>query len=460
MDVKNVGISAIQIYFPKNVVRQDDFEKYCNVAAGKYTVGLGQQEMGFCSDNEDIVSISLTVTDKLLRDYDIDRNSIGFLAVGSETLIDKSKSVKTELMRLFPDNTDIEGVDVKNACYGGTQAVFHAIDWVYANYNTERRNAIAVLSDIAVYEEGSARCTGGVGAIAVLITPEAPIAFERGLRGIHMTYNWDFYKPICKKVTEYPLVDGHKSLKCYMDALDNSYSSYKRKAQRLCGIEPSVHDFDALMFHSPFVKMVQKAVGRMAYSDFLQGNYQAPEYEQLKNLAPTTSVDDGDFMKVLLKAADPLWKEKTEPNIEFNRRIGNMYTSSLFAQLVKYISKGIFSSSSRILFFAYGSGSASATFSATVISTHESLSKMQEVCQRAVKQLDHRDVHSCSSYYDALNDREKFLIADVPYIPRSLSDSRFSFFDNTFFLASIDELYRRSYSQLNSIEPNGQCNTV
>lgn len=62
---------------------------------------------------------------------------IGFLCVGTETLTDKSKSVKTSLMKLFEENYDIEGVDVKNACYGGTQALFHAIDWVYANWELE-----------------------------------------------------------------------------------------------------------------------------------------------------------------------------------------------------------------------------------------------------------------------------------------------------------------------------------
>lgn len=40
-------------------------------------------------------------------------------------------------MDMFGDNTDIEGVDVKNACFGGTQALFHAIDWIYANWATE-----------------------------------------------------------------------------------------------------------------------------------------------------------------------------------------------------------------------------------------------------------------------------------------------------------------------------------
>ena len=35
-------------------------------------------------------------------------------------------------MSLFASsgNADIEGVDFKNACYGGTAALFSAIDWV------------------------------------------------------------------------------------------------------------------------------------------------------------------------------------------------------------------------------------------------------------------------------------------------------------------------------------------
>lgn len=75
----------------------------------------------------------------LLGLLQVSTSSVGFLAVGTETLIDKSKSVKTALMELFDDNHDIEGVDVKNACYGGTQALFHAVDWVTANWEEESK---------------------------------------------------------------------------------------------------------------------------------------------------------------------------------------------------------------------------------------------------------------------------------------------------------------------------------
>jgi hydroxymethylglutaryl-CoA synthase len=69
----------------------------------------------------------------------LDPNKIGFLAVGTETLIDRSKSVKSVLVELFAEsgNRDLEGIDEKNACFGGTQALLHAVDWIHANYEFE-----------------------------------------------------------------------------------------------------------------------------------------------------------------------------------------------------------------------------------------------------------------------------------------------------------------------------------
>lgn len=116
----------------------------------------------------------------LLEKYNIDPKSIGRIDVGTETIIDKSKSVKTTLMDLFAEsgNTDIEGIDSKNACYGSTAALFNAINWVESS-SWDGRNAIVVAGDIAVYAEGAARPAGGAGACAILIGPNAPVVFER-----------------------------------------------------------------------------------------------------------------------------------------------------------------------------------------------------------------------------------------------------------------------------------------
>ncbi len=205
---QNVGILAMQVYFPAQYVEQSKLEAFDNVSAGKYTIGLGQQRMGFCLDNEDINSICLTVLNSLFDSYSIDPSEIGRLDVGTETLIDKSKSIKTTLMKLFEDsgNTDVEGVDNVNACFGGTAALFNAINWIESSY-WDGRYACVVMGDIAVYGKGSARPTGGAGAIALLVGPDAPLAFERGLRSTYISHAYDFYKPVMD--SEYPIVDGN-----------------------------------------------------------------------------------------------------------------------------------------------------------------------------------------------------------------------------------------------------------
>lgn len=129
---KDVGILALEVYFPAQYVDQTDLEKYDNVEAGRYTVGLGQTHMGFCSVQEDINSLCLTVVQQLMERTQLPWDSVGRLEVGTETIIDKSKAVKTVLMELFQDsgNTDIEGIDTTNACYGGTASLFNAANWM------------------------------------------------------------------------------------------------------------------------------------------------------------------------------------------------------------------------------------------------------------------------------------------------------------------------------------------
>jgi hydroxymethylglutaryl-CoA synthase len=122
----------MSIYFPNQYVDQADLEAFVGVDAGKYTIGLGQTKMGFCSDNEDVNSLCLTVVERLVRKSGISYSDIGRLEVGTETIVDKSKSAKSVVMKLFESsgNHDVEGVDSTNACYGGTAALFNCVSWV------------------------------------------------------------------------------------------------------------------------------------------------------------------------------------------------------------------------------------------------------------------------------------------------------------------------------------------
>ncbi|KAJ7338669.1 hypothetical protein JRQ81_012571 [Phrynocephalus forsythii] len=270
---KDVGIHALEIYFPSQYVDQVELEKYDGVEAGKYTVGLGQKQMGFCAAHEDINSLCLTVVQRLVERSQLSWDSIGRLEVGTETIIDKSKAVKTVLMQLFEEsgNTDVEGIDTTNACYGGTASLFNAADWVESS-SWDGRYALVVCGDIAVYATGNARPTGGAGAVAMLVGPDAPLALERGVRGTHMEHVYDFYKP--NLASEYPVVDGPLSIECYFRALDRCYATYRRKIEnqwQKAGIKKrcTLEDFQFMIFHTPFCKLVQKSLARLLLNDFL-----------------------------------------------------------------------------------------------------------------------------------------------------------------------------------------------
>ena len=121
--------------------------------------------------------LSFNAVTSLLDKYKIDPKQIGRLEVGSETVIDKSKSIKTFLMQLFEvlsftqaslckktiknlfcfvfvndqkcGNTDVEGVDSTNACYGGTAALLNCVNWVESN-SWDGRYGLVICTDSAV----------------------------------------------------------------------------------------------------------------------------------------------------------------------------------------------------------------------------------------------------------------------------------------------------------------------
>uniref|UniRef100_A0A8C9IZK6 Hydroxymethylglutaryl-CoA synthase n=1 Tax=Piliocolobus tephrosceles TaxID=591936 RepID=A0A8C9IZK6_9PRIM len=206
-----------------------ELEKYVDIDAGKYTIGLGQAKMGFCTHREEINSLCMPVVQNLVERNDLSYDCIGRMEVGKETIIDKSES----------GDIDVEGTNTTHAFYGAPAAVFSVANWIESS-SWDGQFALEIVGDIAVYPTGNVRLTGGVGAVALLIRSNASI-FERGLRGTHMQCAYDFYEP--DMLSECPIVDEKPSIQCCFSALDHCYSVDCKKIHAQLQKEGNDQDF-------------------------------------------------------------------------------------------------------------------------------------------------------------------------------------------------------------------------
>ena len=297
-------------------------------------------------------------------------------------------------MQLFESsgNTNIEGVDTVNACYGGTNAIFNSINWIESSA-WDGRDAIVCAGDIALYKKGNARPTGGAGCVAFLIGPDAPLVFEPGKRGSYMKHAYDFYKP--DLTSEYPVVDGQFSIRCYTEAVDKCYKAYNERESALQdkGLSNGVHEskesnalpldrFDYALFHAPTCKLVAKSYARLLYNDFL-AHPENPEFEsvpqEIKDLSYEASVGDRNVEKTFMGLTKKKFQSRVQPSIQVPTMCGNMYTASVYGGLCSLLSQVPSNTlrGKRIAIFSYGSGLASSLFSMKVVGdTSDLVSKL------------------------------------------------------------------------------------
>ncbi|ORX53236.1 hydroxymethylglutaryl-CoA synthase [Hesseltinella vesiculosa] len=418
-------------------------EEFDGVSSGKYTIGLGQDVMAFIDDREDIQSICLTAVQNLMEKYKISYKDIGRLEVGTETIIDKSKSVKTTLMTLFSehDNTEIEGIDTTNACYGGFSAFSNAVNWIESS-SWDGRYALVVAGDLALYASGAARPTSGAGVVAMLIGKDAPIVVERGLRSTHMEHAYDFYKPDMH--SEFPIVDGKFSNICYLRAFDACYTRYmKRLSDTLNKEKPSMDDIDYVVCHSPYAKLVNKSFARATYNDF-RLDTSNEKYAPLKDLADFTyaeSLESRDLEKACVALSKAGYAEKVLPCAYVPKQIGNMYTAAVWSGLASLVSEVASSDlqGKRVLLYSYGSGLAASMISLRINSDTSSIQQVLNLRER----LAQRTFAKPEDFAQAMQVRETTHNA-CDYTPSGSLDHIAS---GVYYLEKIDDKWRRFYKR-------------
>ena len=304
-------------------------------------------------------------------------------------------------MQLFHENGNhsIEGIDVKHACYGGTFALFTAFDRINSKY-WDGRYCIVISADIAEYEQGPARPSGGCGAVAVLLGKGGCIDLSVP-RASYKAHEYDFYKPHLD--SPYPVVDGPLSNRCYLNALDSCFTSYRSKMDgmnikwrpimmdgkydadnsEIESMENSMEnmventDFEALddtqtvtpnakgfskniplkspskspefwVFHAPYNKLVSKTFGRVLYHDFLTNP--APYYQRYadnekmmsflkkyESVPYSDTIGSREVIKGFERIASEWYKSYVAPSTMIPKQIGNCYTASIFMGLLSVI---------------------------------------------------------------------------------------------------------------------------
>ena len=323
-----IGIDKIGFAMPKYFLDIADLAKARNINANKYVKGLLQLEMSIAPITQDIVTLGATAASEFLTEED--KKNIDMIIIGTESGIDQSKSASIFIHNLLGLSPFTRAIEVKEACYGGTAAIIIAKNHVASNPES---SVLVITSDLAKYGIGATgESTQGAGSCAMLIKKDPSILILNDDNVYQTRDIMDFWRP---NYSDFPHVDGHFSTKQYLDCLETTWNEYSKKFNK------SLDNFEAICFHLPFPKIGLKGLNTIVPKQ---------ENENLK---------------------DKL-NENFHTSIIYNQKVGNIYTGSLYLNLLSLLenSKSL-SSGNNILMYSYGSGAVCEIFSVTLVNGFE-----------------------------------------------------------------------------------------
>jgi hydroxymethylglutaryl-CoA synthase len=268
-----------------------------------------------------------------------------------------------------------------------------------------------------------------------------------------MEHVYDFYKPDMS--SEYPVVDAKLSIRCYLSALDACYTKYRAKAAAAATTAAdalTLANFDGVLFHTPYCKLVQKSLARLALNDYvaLSAADKADRHPELAAFSAVALADtyfDRDVEKAFLAASAKLFEAKTRPSLHVATNVGNMYTPSVYGGLVSYLTSQTAATlpGQRLALFSYGSGLASSFYSVTVSGRSSAALERLLACVADVRdRLAARCKLSPAEFVATLAVREQAVHA-APYAPVGSTEQ---LFPGTWYLVGIDEKHRRQYARV------------
>lgn len=277
----------------------------------KYTIGIGQDQQAVVPPTQDIVTLGAAAADKLLTP-DV-RQRISTVIVATESGIDNSKASAIYIKHLLGLSDFVRTVELKEACYSATAGLQFARGLVALN---PQELVLVIAADIARYGLATpGEVTQGAGAVAMLVS-QNPHLLALEPTTVSLTKDiMDFWRPLYATEAR---VDGKYSTNVYIDFFKQTLARYQQLTGR------RLADFAAVLFHLPFTKMGKKA---------LEAVLQERQDEVAQRL------------RAALTASQV-----------YSRRVGNLYTGSLYLGLMSYLQNGAAQAGDRLALFSYGSG--------------------------------------------------------------------------------------------------------
>lgn len=313
-----IGIDKIGFYTPHLYLDMNKLAIARNEDPAKYTIGIGQEEMAVNPITQDAVTLAANAALEILDDED--KEKIDLVIFATETGIDHSKAGAVYVHQLLGINPNARSIEMKEACYAATAGVQLAKGHIALNPESK---VLVLGSDISRYGLNTAgEVTQGSGAVALLISANPRILSLEDKSAYYTEDIMDFWRPVYSDVA---FVKSKYSNEQYIAFFQKVWKQFQEKT----GFD--LNDLEAICFHMPYTKMGIKA---------------------MRTILDETTEETKDRILSHYEAS------KT-----YNKRVGNIYTGSLYLSLLSLLENGSVEAGSRIGLFSYGSGAVGEFFS-------------------------------------------------------------------------------------------------
>lgn len=308
--ILKIGIDRLTFATTELYLDLRDLAAARHVDPDKYLMGIGQSQQAVIPPTQDAVTLAAQAAAKIPA---AELAQVSTVIVATESGVDNSKAAALYVKQLLGLSDFVRTIELKEACYSATAGLQFAKGLV-ALHPTEK--ILVIASDIARYGlQTGGEVTQGGGAVAMVVAKD-PRVLELESTSVAFSQDvMDFWRPLYRSEA---LVDGKYSTQVYIDFFQACWQRY----QQLTGA--TLDDFAGFLFHLPFTKMGKKALA--------------------------SELGDRDD-----QVAQRFWAVLQASQV-YSRRVGNLYTGSLYLSLLSALNHGQLQAGNRLGLFSYGSG--------------------------------------------------------------------------------------------------------